>query len=94
MGNTITLDEDEYRAALGEDHEDFELIEESEWTQDYKYQNMDVIVKHIPTGKFYEGGVSRSGSPFTDWEYDYGDCTLYEVKRVTETITREVWKAV
>ena len=34
----------------------WEVIEEGDWTQDYKYQHKESIVKHIPTGKFYNTG--------------------------------------
>ena len=41
----------------------WEVVEEGVWTQDYKYQHKESVVKHIPTGKFYQYEVSRSGSP-------------------------------
>ena len=50
----------------------WEVVEEGEWTQDYKYQHKKSVVKHIPTGKFYQYEVSRS---LTDWcySYEYGE---------------------
>ena len=75
----------------------WEVIEEGDWTQDYKYQHKESIVKHIPTGKFYQYWVSRSGSPFTDWcySYEYGDYPiLYEVVQEERTIVQKYWKEV
>lgn len=72
-------------------------IEEGEWTQDCKYQLQTNIVQNVVTGKFYRYTIARSGSPFTDWEYDhdYGDMPeLQEVELKVETITREVWRPV
>lgn len=75
----------------------WEVVEEGDWVQDYKYQLKESIVKHIPTGKFYKYKVSRSGSPFTEWYYSYSDGvypTLREVTQVEQTIVRKYWKAV
>ena len=48
----------------------YEIIEEGEWTQDSKMQYQEFIIKHLETGKFYSFEHSRSGSPFTEWDYD------------------------
>lgn len=93
MTDISIADKWEFHEILGGDHEDYELVEGSDWTQDYKYQQQTAIVFHKPTGKYYEGTVSRSGSPFTDWEYD-SDQTLYEVEKHEETRVVVTWKAV
>lgn len=92
----MQLSKQETRQVTQYDHEDFEVIEEGEWTQDCKHQYCDIFVKHLPTGKFYEYSISRSGSYHSDWYYSYEDegAELAEVQKVTETITREVWQAV
>lgn len=75
----------------------WEVVEDGEWTQDHKYQYKESVVKHIPTGKFYQYEVSRSGSPFTDWYYSYEDGdypTLCEVVQKERTIVQKYWKAV
>jgi len=69
-----------------EDYEKFEIIEKGEWTQDYKYQNMEVVVKF--EDKFYQLCFSRSGSPFTDW--DYNDPEGLEVTRHEKVVTKTV----
>lgn len=77
--------------------ETWEVVEEGEWVQDYKYQHRTNTVKHIPTGKFYQYEFSRSGSPFTDWCYshEYGDYPdLCEVVQEERTIVQKYWKAV
>lgn len=74
---------------------DWKMVVEGEWVQDCKFQLLTVIVEYLPTGKFYRCTIGRSGSPFTDWEYDhdYGDLPdLEEVVQVEKTIT--VWEAV
>lgn len=73
---------------------DWEIIEEGNWSQGAKYQIQENVVLHIPTGKYYQYEISRSGSPFTDWEYSYtyGDFPeLYEVEKKTHTIVQEYW---
>ena len=75
----------------------WEVVEDGVWTQDHKYQYKESVVKHIPTGKFYLYGVSRSGSPFTDWyySYEYGDYPdLCEVTQEGRTIVQQYWKVV
>ena len=77
--------------------ETWEVVEEGEWTQDYKYQHKESVVKHIPSGKFYKYEVSRSGSPFSDWYYSYEDGgfpSLCEVFQEERTIIQKYWKAV
>ncbi|UZV41286.1 nucleotide reductase [Vibrio phage vB_VpaM_R16F] len=57
-------------------------IEESEWTQDYKYQSNEVIFElELTNGekRYIELHMSRSGSPFTDWYYTVGG--VYEVDK-------------
>ena len=75
----------------------WEVVEDGEWTQDHKYQYKESVVKHIPTGKFYQYGVSRAGSPFTDWgySYEYGDYPdLCEVTQEERTIVQQYWKVI
>lgn len=52
--------------------ENYREIEESEWTQDYKYQSNEVVFELTLTNgekRYVEMHMSRSGSPFTDWYY-------------------------
>ena len=77
--------------------DEWEVVEDGVWTQDHKYQYKESFVKHIPTGKFYQYTVSRSGSPSTDWYYSYelGDYPeLCEVTQEERTIVQKYWKAV
>lgn len=93
----MKIENAEMMECIEEGAEDWEIVEEGEWTQDYKYQHQTNIVKHIPTGKFYEYSISRSGSPFTDWEYShsYGDYPdLIEVEKKERVITETYWAVV
>ena len=75
----------------------WEVVEGGEWTQGHQYQCKESVVKHIPTGKFYQCEVSRSRSPFTDWcySYEYGDYPeLCEVTQEERTNVLKYWKAV
>ena len=77
-----------------EDYTDeFEVVEEGDWTQDYKSQLRTIVFKY--NGLLYSITVSRSGSPFTDWYYEWEDTDVFEAYRVepvTKTIT--VYKVV
>lgn len=78
---------------FGEDDmpEDMVVVEDGDWTQDYKYQNQSTVYK-CPEGNFFEVQNSRSGSPFTDW--NYGDPSVIQVKPVEKVVTTTVWVGV
>lgn len=60
---------------------DYVEVEESDWTQDHKYQYCEIVVEI--EDRFFEFSVGRSGSPFTDWTYTLdGVC---EVKKAIVT---------
>ncbi|MED0799360.1 hypothetical protein P4T18_18285 [Bacillus inaquosorum] len=69
----------------------FKVVEEGEFEQDGKYQSAELIF--TDGEKFYSGYISRSGSPFTDWEYDdWGDADITEVEKREVVVTK--WVAV
>ncbi len=68
-----------------------EVVEDGGWTQDYKYQHQDTVVKD-DEGNHFMLSNTRSGSPFSDW--DYGEPNICQVEPKVETITRVVWKTV
>ena len=93
----ITITDSEMMEEVEYGGDDWELVEEGEWTQDHKYQHKDSVVKHKPTGKFYHYEISRSGSPFTDWYYSYEDGDypdLVEVEKKERVITETYWSVV
>lgn len=96
MGS-ITVTDSEMMEEIECGDGDWEVVEEGEWTQDYKYQHQVSVVKHIPTGKYYQYEISRSGSPFTDWYYSYEDGyypDLMEVEKKERVITESYWSIV
>lgn len=60
---------------------DYVEVEESDWTQDHKYQHCEVVVEI--EDRFFEFSVGRSGSPSTDWTYTLDD--VCEVKKAIVT---------
>lgn len=71
-----------------EEVDGWSIEDEGEYTQDYKYQSREVIIKNEATGKFYSVCQTRSGSPFTDWHYeDIEDVTVND-----EVVKKEVVK--
>lgn len=61
--------------------EDWEEIDNGEWTDEGKYSYNTTIVSK--NGKFFAIDQSRSGSYFSD--YYYTQAEVYEVKRKEET---------
>ena len=74
--------------------EGFEIVEEGEWIQDYKYQCREIVFKF--EDKHYSLVESRSGSAFTDWYYNSEDWNdEVEVTEVEPVEVIEVgWRAV
>ena len=79
-----------FEGGLEEDGMSLGVVEESEFEQDYKYQTAELIF--TDGDKFYRTYVTRSGSPFTSWEYeDFGDdAEINEVEKREVTTTEWV----
>ena len=95
----IELTQEQFRDLVREESlNDFEQVESSDWEVDYKWQHCEVIVKQISTGKFFSYPLSRSGIPYSDYDYYYsyedGGVTLTEVQKVRKVIETEEWVAV
>ena len=85
----------ELRDFVFEGDDEFDVIEEGDFIQDYKYQHATSIYLHKESGKYYAFDMSRSGSYHSDWYYDFEDdkeLNLYEVKKIE--ITKTIWKAI
>lgn len=68
-----------------DDLDEFESVEEGEWTSDHKYQARTDVFRHKPTGRFVAVHMYRSGSYHSD--YEYMEPTLNEVFPHEKTIT-------
>lgn len=66
----------------GEDLEEWSLFEEGDWIQDGKCQYARLIYFNSNYNNYYALEISRSGSPFTDWYYDYEHMKEIELYRV------------
>lgn len=78
----------------GLDPELFELTDEGDWVQDWKYQHRSSVVKHIPTGIYVQVNQSRSGSYHSDWYYNKADYFQVTPLVETKTITTTTWQLV
>lgn len=97
--NQIALTKDQVKYLWreeGSDELDLVLHEEGDWDVDTKYQHISNIYFQESTGKYFELGISRSGSPFTDWYYSFEDSgeNLIEVELVEKTTVVKSWKPV
>ncbi len=85
MVNYLTVSKEEYDDIMAGFHsERFEIIEKGDWISEGKYESREVVVLEKETGKYYAAGQSRSGSYFTDYEWE-NDLDLVEVKPVEVT---------
>jgi hypothetical protein len=77
--------------AFEEETDDIEVIESGEWEREYKdYFAKEFIVKY--DGKYYSIVEHRSGSYYTDYNYDEPIITEVEPKIETVVITKWVTK--
>jgi hypothetical protein len=90
--NKIKVDKSELGDILsgdGTEEDAWELIEEGEWVQDYKYQFRAVILRRKSDDTYWRYGESRTGSAFSEYHYDdqYEDhYELVQVKKVYVTV--------
>lgn len=83
-----------WEEAEGETPEGFTLVHEGEWGQEHKDQYKETVYRHDETGRFFEVLENRRGSPWSDWDWDYGDPDCYEVVPEVQTVTVYVVKKV
>lgn len=91
---TVMLTEEQMSAIFSGDETDFlyEKVEETDWVDEGKYQHCEVIFK-IPDGRHFSFFVTRSGSYFTEYHFQF-DSDVTEVKKVTEYQKIEHWVGV
>lgn len=62
----------------------YKIIDEGRWEDNGKYQTLKIIIQDLSTEKYYSIGQTRSGSYFTDYNYEF-DSIAYEVRPVEVT---------
>lgn len=73
------------------ENDDIKVVFEGNWEQDYKYQHCEIVYSYQPESaqiRYFSVCLTRSGSPFTDWEYNDPEC--YEV--VPVEVTKTIYK--
>ena len=75
------------------DNPDFIVIEGGGWINEYKDCDVqETIVQQQSTGKYFRIDQSRSGSYYSDYEYDDPDTT--EVAKVVKKVEVVSWEEV
>ena len=74
---------------MGEEVEGWTVVDNLPWKDGGKYQFKSLILQEQATGKHYEAVIYRSGSAFTDYNYEY-PISVVEVVKAEKTIT--YWK--
>ena len=94
MANKIRVPREDVMPAVdeyGEEDTPFELVEQGDWIQDYKYQWRENILKRVSDDTFWVYDEGRTGSPFTEYYYNDQDdefLDLYQVEK-KEVVTTE-----
>lgn len=92
MSNILFIERQEVLELIhGYDTERYKLVEEGDWLSNGKYAYKECIIQHIETGKYYRIYADRTGSYYSDYEYDYSN-TATEVKQVEKVVT--CWEVV
>jgi hypothetical protein len=73
------------------DEDNVKIVEEGKWKQDGKYQFKTTIFHY--DSKFFSLTVSREGSPFTDWYYEWEDSDTFDCPEVEKVeVIKYEWK--
>ena len=92
MANYLNLSEEDYDMIMsGLDTENFEVIEDGDFVSEGKYEHKESVVRHKETGKYYSVFQSRTGSYFTDYEFE-NDLEAVEVEPVE--VTKTIYKVI
>jgi hypothetical protein len=97
MNLTVSeLEELYFEGAIEKDGKTFEVVEEGDWTHEHKCQSLRLIFTDGES--FYCGYIGRSGSEWTEWNYDseiYGagdKADIDEVEKKEVTVVKWVAK--
>lgn len=75
------------------DNPDFVVTEDGDWINEYKDCDVrEAIVQQQSTGKYFCIDQSRSGSYYSDYEYD--DPQIIEVAKVVKKVEVVSWEEV
>ena len=88
----VLEDEEEASDIHGDNHETYDVVEETQTIDEGKYQYCQVIFcrrGQKETGPYFSLGVSCSGSYFSDYHWEY-ELECSEVKRVEKVI--QIWE--
>lgn len=90
MREVIDLDKNE-------EYGKYKLIEEGDWDDEGKYQYKEIVFTHVNhPGKFFSIVIERSGSYFSEYEYNYNywgdEVEVTEVKKVE--VVKYEWRDV
>ena len=91
----MKLTEDEVQEIIWDDHDNFETIEENEGEDRRWTRTNTVVVKHLPSGKYYMLEYEQGLTEMQENLYEAQEA--YEVKKVTRTVpAKEVtsWETV
>ena len=91
---SIKVPTNELKQIWQENHPDYELVDGDDWDDWGNYQYCCPVVRHVESGKFFTFIVQRSGSHFSDYDYDFPDAKLTEVHKVKKVVETEEWEAV
>ena len=87
--NKKTITEAEAQLIWREDDPRFEEVECEPWDDDGKYQNTIKIVRELDTGLMWSLGVTRTGSYYTDYYYQFTPSLVCVEKRERTVVVSE-----
>lgn len=79
------MSEDDPIDAL-EDLDEFMKVTRGQWVSDHKHEHREAVYLHKPSGRFVTVAESRSGSYWSDYEYDDPMLAEVEPREITKTV--------
>ncbi|CAJ6883161.1 Uncharacterised protein [Burkholderia pseudomallei] len=69
-----------------EDLDEFMKVTRGQWVSDHKHEHRETVYLHKPSGRFVTVAESRSGSYWSDYEYDAPMLAEVEPREITKTV--------
>lgn len=70
--------------------DEWEILEDGDWTDNHKSESKEDIVKHLPSGKIFQVALGRNGDYWQGYETEFYDAVEVEPYETTVVLYRPV----
>lgn len=70
--------------------DEWDVIESGDWTDCHKAESKEAIIKHLPTGRFFEASFYRTGDYWQGYETEFSGAVEVEPYEAVVVLYRAV----